>query len=290
MALSSSLPRSGTVPVSAGLFVWYQVKGDGPEVLVVPSASWLEKDLDPLLPGRTVVFYDVRGRGRSAAIHEDALLGVHHDVDDLERLRATLGIERFDLFGWSYHGAIAARYALAHPDRVRRALLIGPTAPCRDPHFDDFLGRLADRVDIERLTKLQEKRRQGMKERDPLAWCRAVHRLYFLAYVTDPAHLDRMKSSPCVAPNMDPDHVNNQGRRALEVLGAYDWRADFGALETPFLILHGREDPVTVAGSQEWVDCLPSATLEVWDDVSHMPWLEVPERFFARVAAFLSGA
>lgn len=282
-------PRSGKVPAADGLELWYEVRGDGPETLVVPSASWLGRDLDPLVEGRTVVFYDVRGRGRSSFVDDDSLLGVDRDVEDLEHLRAALGIERFALLGWSYHGAIAARYALARPERVTRALLVGPTAPRRDPWFDEFLGRFALRVDVRDLQELDGRRRAGLKERDPRAWCAAVHRLYLLAYVARPESLERMRSSPCVEPNLDPDHVNNLGRRSIEVMGPYDWRGDFGSLRTPFLVLHGRQDPVPLEGSREWVEALPEATLEVWDDVAHMPWLEVPERFFATVRGFLEG-
>lgn len=287
MPVSPSAPRSGHVPVSGGLRIWYELAGSGTEVLVVPSASWVARDLEPLAEGRTVVFYDVRGRGRADTIRDESLLGIWHDVEDLERLRAHLGIERLDLVGWSYHGAIAARYALAHPERVGRVLLVGPTGPRRDPWFDDFLGRFAVRVDLADLQELDQKRRAGLKETDPLAWCRAVHRLYLLAYVARRESLDRMRSCPCVPPNLDADHVNNQGRRAIEVLGPYDWRDEFRSCRTPFLILHGAQDPVPLGGSEEWAEVLPDCRLEVWEDVSHMPWLEEPERFFARVEAFL---
>ena len=287
MALSS-LPRNGTVPVSDNLFLWYEIQGDGEDLLVVPSASWLNRDLDPLIEGRTVVFYDVRGRGRSANIQDEALLGIHRDVDDLERLRVALGMERFDLFGWSYHGGIAARYALAYPEHVRRVVLIGPTGPRRDPYFDDFLGRFAFRVDVDGLQALQQKREAGLKESDPLTWCKEVHRLYLLSYVKEPENYDRMKSCPCQEPNMDPDHVNNQGRRAVEVLGPYDWREDFRELQTPFLILHGEHDPVPPDGSREWAGILPNSELVIWDHISHMPWLDDPDTFFPAVLEYLA--
>ena len=288
MPLSPDVPRTGTVPVSDDLFVWYEIRGEGDPVLIVPSASWLARDLDPLLEGRTLVFYDVRGRGRSAHIEDEGKLGIHRDVDDLERLRAHLGISGFDLFGWSYHGGIAARYALAHREHVRKIVLIGPTGPRRDPWFDEFLGRFAMRVSFEDLQELDAKRQAGMKQRDPQGWCHEVHRLYLLAYVAKPEHLDRMRSSPCVQPNLDPDHVNNQGRRAIEVLGPYDWRGDFEGLETPFLILHGAEDPVPIGGSREWQDVLSNAELIEWKHLAHMPWLEDPELFFPTVKDWLA--
>ena len=40
---------------------------------------------------------------------------------------------------------------------------------------------------------------------------------------------------------------------------------------------------------REWHRILPDSQLEVWEGVGHMPWLEVPERFFDRVNGFLAG-
>ena len=144
------------------------------------------------------------------------------------------------LLGWSYHGALAARYALAHPSRVERMILVGPSAPAALPYFHDFLEDFSRRVDLTGLQRLGDLRRQGMKTTDPRGWCREVHSLFFRAYVADPASLSRMRSSPCVEPNMDADRVNDQGRRLLEKLGAYDWREEFGATSTmPTLLIHG---------------------------------------------------
>jgi pimeloyl-ACP methyl ester carboxylesterase len=192
------------------------------------------------------------------------------------------------ILGWSYHGALAARYALLHPERVERLLLVGPTAPAEEPYWLDFLENFGRKVTADHLRELDQLRKLGVKQSDPKRWCKAVHRVFFLAYVTDPKYLERMRSCPCTEPNMDADRVNDQGRRLLEKLGNYDWRDEFTELAVPTLLIHGREDPVALSGTEEWARILPNARLEVWDDVGHMPWLEDPARFCATANAFLS--
>ena len=277
------------LPTTDGLRIHCERRGEGPEAVVVPSASWVARDMDALAPGRSVIFYDIRGRGRSSAIVEDRALGLEKDVDDLERLREAFGLARMALIGWSYHGALAARYALRHPERVERMVLVGPTAPAEEPYWMEFLERFGRRVQPSWLRELDLLRKEGVKRTDPLRWCRAVHAVFFRAYVRDPAALGRMKSCPCVEPNLDADRVNDQGRRLLEKLGKYDWRAEFRGLRTPTLLIHGAEDPVALSGTVEWQRVLSESRLIVWDDVGHMPWLEAPERFFATVNGFLDG-
>ena len=280
----------GRIPTHDGIELDFVRKGKGEEVLVVPSASWLGADLDPLSEQRTVVFYDLRGRGRSTAVHDESLLGLEHDVADLECLRAELGIERMHLLGWSYHGLLTARYALEHTDRVQRLVLVGPSAPKRSPHFEGFLDRFSRRIDLAALENLEAERRGGLARRDPAAFARLVHSLFFHAYVTDSKVLEHMRSDPAVEPNLDAERVNDQGRRTLEALGSYDFSETFEALDVPTLILHGTEDPVPLSGSELWAECLPHARLVELQNVGHMPWLEVPERFFGELESFLGGA
>jgi cardiolipin-specific phospholipase len=54
-------------------------------------------------------------------------------VDALEEWRATRGIARMQLYGHSLGGYLATAYALRHPDRVARLVLISPAGIPRDP-------------------------------------------------------------------------------------------------------------------------------------------------------------
>src|SRR5687767_7991210 len=112
-----------------------------------------------LLDSYRVVGYDQRGTGgsgllRCPALERDARLRsvaageacarrigdarrfytTPDSVEDLEAIRADLGVERLTLFGISYGTELALAYARAHPDRVDRLILDSVVDPDdRDP-------------------------------------------------------------------------------------------------------------------------------------------------------------
>jgi proline iminopeptidase len=72
-----------------------------------------------------VVIFDQRGAGRSKPLGSLAANTTAHLVEDIERLRKFLGIERFLLFGGSWGSTLALAYAQAHPESVMGAVLRG---------------------------------------------------------------------------------------------------------------------------------------------------------------------
>ncbi len=72
-----------------------------------------------------IVLYDQRGCGRSTPVGALVDNTTQHLVADLERLRETLGVERWVVFGGSWGSTLALAYAQAHPDRVLGLVLRG---------------------------------------------------------------------------------------------------------------------------------------------------------------------
>jgi len=72
-----------------------------------------------------IVLYDQRGAGRSTPIADLTDNTTQHLVDDIERLRAHLGIDRWLLFGGSWGSTLALVYAQTHPARVLGLVLRG---------------------------------------------------------------------------------------------------------------------------------------------------------------------
>jgi len=72
-----------------------------------------------------IVLYDQRGCGRSTPVASLTDNTTQHLVADLERLRETLGIHRWVVFGGSWGSTLALAYAQAHPDRVLALVLRG---------------------------------------------------------------------------------------------------------------------------------------------------------------------
>lgn len=79
-----------------------------------------------------LVMYDQRGCGRSTPAGELAHNDTAHLLDDIERLRLHLGIERWIVSGGSWGSTLALAYAQAHPSRclalVLRGLFLGSRA------------------------------------------------------------------------------------------------------------------------------------------------------------------
>jgi len=85
-----------------------------------------------------IVLYDQRGAGRSPPLGELRDNTTPHLIDDLERLRRHVGVERWLVFGGSWGSTLALAYAEAHPDRCLGLVLRGIFL-CRRSEIDWFL-------------------------------------------------------------------------------------------------------------------------------------------------------
>ncbi len=72
-----------------------------------------------------IIVYDQRGCGRSTPHAELRENTTWHLVEDIERLRQRLGVERWQLFGGSWGSTLALIYAIMHPQRVSSMILRG---------------------------------------------------------------------------------------------------------------------------------------------------------------------
>lgn len=85
--------------------------------------AWHRQLFDPAL--YRIVLFDQRGCGRSTP-HAELRDNTTWDlVADMETIRATLGIERWVVFGGSWGSTLSLAYAETHPDRVKALVLRG---------------------------------------------------------------------------------------------------------------------------------------------------------------------
>jgi proline iminopeptidase len=85
-----------------------------------------------------IVIFDQRGAGRSTPLAETVDNTPPHLIADIERLRLSLGIERWHLFGGSWGSTLALCYAESHPERCLGLVLRGVFL-CRREEVDWFL-------------------------------------------------------------------------------------------------------------------------------------------------------
>jgi pimeloyl-ACP methyl ester carboxylesterase len=123
------MPRCHNGPVEIDFLD--QGKGD-PIILVHGFAS--TKEVNWVLPGwvasltragRRVIALDNRGHGQSTKLYDPAEYATSRMADDVRALLDALKIDRADIMGYSMGARITALMALAHPQRVRSAILGG---------------------------------------------------------------------------------------------------------------------------------------------------------------------
>lgn len=109
-------------------------------LLIGTLAAWYFTAAPALAASRRVLLYDLRGHGRS----ERPIAG--YDVAtmarDLAALAAPFAGRPIDLVGHSFGALVALRFALDHPERVRRLVIVeAPLPPSRFAELDSFAAR-----------------------------------------------------------------------------------------------------------------------------------------------------
>ena len=255
--------------------------GEGPPVVVLhggPGAhhDYLLPGFDALARGRTLVYYDQRGGGRSP-VGRDVPVGWQEQVADLEALRAAWGLEQLTLAGYSWGGLLAVLYSIAHPSRVSRLALVSP-APAWRAARDEFERRFAARNTTATLQQARKDLREsGLRERDPAAHAARLFELAVAGYFHDPAR----------ARSLTPFRVTERTRAEVwESLGDFDLRPQLRQLTIPALVIHGDDDPIPQESARETAECL-KAEFHLLRDCGHVPYVEAFDEFVRIMDGFL---
>ena len=272
-----------------GVRIYTRRVGDGPSSVVVlhggPGAhhDYLLPQYDRLAHGRTLLYYDQRGGGRSP-VPRDTPVGWREHVADLEALRDHWGLDRVALLGYSWGGLLALLYALAHPTRIDRLALVS-AAPLTAAWREEFEHRLAARMAEPWLARARaELTASGLSRTDPEKYRRLAFALSVAGYFHDPQ----------LAREMTPFRVTARTQQAVwQSLGAYDFRAQlrqtFPDGQAPrSLLLHGIYDPMPLESARETAALLSTGVIEL--ATGHAPHVEATEDFVRALDPFLPRA
>jgi pimeloyl-ACP methyl ester carboxylesterase len=274
---------------SNGLALHVRVAGDptaGNVLIAIHGGPGMTSDymlsLEQLAgPDLAVVTYDQRGAGRSASPQAvPASYTLEKYAEDLDAVRAAIGAVRVHLFGHSWGGIVAMRYATLYPQRVRSIALMGSGPPTREQTL-----QCQDAL-VQRIIALAQ---EGVIVENPQPGSREAERGYLPAYFSDP-NFWFAADDPGRAPPIDERTalVNDLTWAAND---GYDLTADLAGLSLPVLNLWGYDDPCRAISSEAILDALPKAEVETvaLSQCGHF-WHECPEQFFAAMQAFLGRA
>jgi pimeloyl-ACP methyl ester carboxylesterase len=128
--------RSTAMARVNGTRLHFQRAGRGADIVMVHGlaanlAFWYLKLVPGLVRSRRVTVYDLKGHGRSDMPPRG--YSPTEMAKDLGGLLDALEIERADIVGHSFGGAVALEYAARHPERVRSLTLADATVYALQP-------------------------------------------------------------------------------------------------------------------------------------------------------------
>jgi proline-specific peptidase len=283
----------GTVPFR-GYRTWYRVVGELPAtngslpLLVLHGGPGVPHDyLEDLAGladgGRSVVFYDQIGCGKSDHPDDGALWTMATFVEEVAAVRAALGLERVHLLGHSWGGWLALEYALGSPGGLASLVLASTCASL--PAFAGETRRLKESLPAEVQEVLDRHEAEGTTEDE--AYTKAT-----MAYYTQwicrldpfPDHVMRsfMNLSEDVYGTMQGPEWNVTGN-----LKDWDVSDRLGELDLPVLVTSGRYDEMTPALVQPLVDGIRGVEHVVFEQSSHLAMAEEQDRFREVLESFL---
>ena len=128
-------PREGHIPIGKTSLYVREI-GRGNPIIVLHGGpdfdhSYLLPDLDRLANSYRLIYYDQRGRGRSADNVRAEEVSLASDLDDLDKVRLHFQLQSVALLGHSWGAVLALEYALRHPERVSHLILMNPAPASR---------------------------------------------------------------------------------------------------------------------------------------------------------------
>jgi len=126
------------IPVgNASLYA--RVIGRGHPVIVLHGGpdfdhGYLLPDLDRWKDAFRLIYYDQRGRGRSADHVRPEEVTLTSDVEDVDKVRRHFRLDAPAVLGHSWGTVLALEYALRHPTRVSHLIVMNP-APASTADF-----------------------------------------------------------------------------------------------------------------------------------------------------------
>lgn len=267
--------------------LYVRVIGKGQPVIVLHGGpdfdhSYFLPDLDRLKDTFRLIYYDQRGRGKSADNVSPDDVTLVSDLSDIDRVRQHFQLNSVVLLGHSWGTVLALEYALRNPTRVSHLILMNP-APASTGDLAAsrkiYLQKVGDEMERQRAIIASAAYQSG----DPAAVA-ARYRIHFKPALARDEDYEKLMKTMLEAFKSQGSSGIVKARAVEERLmrdtwdiPGYDLNAKLHSLRIPTLIIAGDHDffPDEVAG--HIAQALPNARLVTMKDCGHFAFLECPD-------------
>jgi len=249
--------------------------------------------------GYDVYFYDQVGGGLSGRLKNIRDYQLSRHVSDLDQIRKKIKADKMILIGESNGGVLAAHYAAAYPENVKRLVLISPGELLSQEWDDESRGSIKDRASPETLQKFDEL----------LKTARIIFAYLLLEVNPDAAHnflseteadtmITKLFSPLLGGMACDPEQFPEDNNILFgfwatiipEELPETENEAvkdKLRSLTLPVLILKAECDYLKWEVAYQYKSLLKNSTLLFLEGAGHMPFLEKPGLVLDSIRSFL---
>jgi pimeloyl-ACP methyl ester carboxylesterase len=257
-----------------GAQIAYRRIGNGRPLVVLngfaaTSADWDPSFIDRLASSNQVILLDNRGIGRST--DDGQPFDIAKLADDVVRVVEALGIERTSFLGWSMGGFIAQTFALQHPERINKLILLS-TAPG---------GADADRASAEVWSRLID------MSGTPHEQARRLLSLLFPSDIAESVYREFGDVVAAARAQLSPDLINRQAA-AIEAWHKTGIGNQLREINAPVLIAAGTADVVVPpSNALKLVNAIPGAWLAQFNGGGHAFMAQYPRPLANLINSFL---
>ncbi|HUX05524.1 MAG TPA: proline iminopeptidase-family hydrolase [Acidimicrobiales bacterium] len=289
--------REGTVDFR-GWTTWFRISGD------------LDRALTPLVvlhggpgaahnytlaiagladEGRPVIHYDQLGCGNSTHLPDrgEQFWTVDLFVEELENLLSGLGVaDDFHLLGQSWGGMLGAEFAVRRP-RGLRSLVISNSPASMDLWVSEAT-RLRALMPEDVRNALDRHERDGtISDPEYLAATQAFYDRHVCRVLPNPPEV--LRSMELVGEDATVYSTMNGPNEfyCIGTLRSWSIVERVSQIDVATLLASGRYDEATPATMQPFFDSIPDVRWEIFEESSHMPFVEQTDEYLRVVGAFL---
>lgn len=251
--------------------------------------SYLLPELDGLSDSYRLIYYDQRGRGRSARGVKPEDVTLASDIADMDAVRRHFKLNSVALLGHSWGTVLALEYALRYPGRASCLILMNPSPASHGDYMELRKAWLESRPDATEQRKAIVAT-AAFKEGDPDA-VTAYYRIHFkpaLAREEDYEKIiARFRTSFTKEGILKARAVEDRLMQDTWSLPDYDLLPKLKTLKIPVLVIYGDHDFIPAATAEHITHAMPNARMVTLKDCGHFSYLECPAAVREQIDAFL---
>jgi proline iminopeptidase len=288
---------------SNGALIYYEIVGRGAPLMIVHGGPGASHDyflpyLLPLMRTNQLIFIDERGSGKSSKLEDPKQYTMANMVEDIEAVRRALELDKIDLLGHSFGGALVQAYAFKYQQNLSHLILGSTFASTKQ--LNEALAKMKSEMkpkDRQRVAALEAaglfgkgegwERGRYTEEYAKLAWGKGYFP-YLYQKSPDPNY-DPTSSSTGTAWDVYREMWGSHGEFIVDGnLKEVEYVDRLSEIKVPTLIIVGDHDQSDPKMSKEMHEKISGSQLVILPNSGHMTFVDQPELFLKSVRDFIA--